>query len=200
MIERLLVIEPELNNSLQRLKAGDQSAFDLIFSKYYRYLVSIAYNYVNESEVAKDLTQDVFLDLWKRRESISIDQSIKFFLRRAVINRCLATKRKSDRITSADNNELIIVDNRLNDSTNEVVAYNDLQKKVDDIIHKLPDACRRVYKLSRQKHLSHKEIAEKLSISTKTIENQMTKALKTLRVGLKEAGFVSILSILFTSL
>lgn len=183
---------------IDRLKKGDKAAFDELFRSHYKYLVVIAHKYLNDTDGARDMVQDVFLDIWNRRESLKIDQSAKFFLRRAVINKCLARKRKSERITV--NSELVSIDNRGDNSTTDQVAFNDINDFVNNVINELPERCREVFILSRKMEMSHKEIAAKLNISTKTIENQMTKALKIMRVELKSKGFLSIIGIILSQL
>jgi len=189
----LLYLELEETVILQNLKKGDQSAFDTLFKTYYKYLVMIAYKYTGNQEASKDLVQEVYLDLWKRREVISIQQSIKFFLRKATINKCLARKRKTDRMVV--NSEITETFGGSEDSTTQKVAYNDLNNIVQGLVDELPERCKEVFIASRHKNLSHKEISELLGISVKTIENQMTKALKHLRVNLKKIGLISFLGV-----
>lgn len=179
---------------LKQLRQGDKNAFDELFRTHYKYLVVIAHKYLKDTDESRDMAQDVFLDLWKRREKINIQDSIKFFLRRAVINRCLATRRKSSRMTI--DSDMVGRDTSTTDNTAAHIAFNDLNGHVKQIIAGLPERCRDIYILSRQEQLSHKEIATKLNISTKTIENQMTKALKVLRLELKAKGFMTLLLIL----
>lgn len=190
----------ELNETLilKSLAKGDQASFDKLFRKYYKYLVSIAYTYVKDENAAKDMVQDVYLDLWNRRTTLNINQSIKYYLRRAVINTCLAAKRKTDRLEI--NSEKIDLNPGSVETTKNTVAYNELNNSVETIINTLPERCREIYILSRTRNLSHKEIATKLNISTKTIENQMTKALKTLRTELKKKGLLIIFGIILIQL
>ncbi len=183
---------------IDKLKLGDKAAFDELFRAHYKYLVVIAHKYLHDKDGARDIVQDVFLDIWKRRKQLNIDQSAKFFLRRAVINKCLARKRKSDRITI--NTELVSIDQRGDNSTSNQVDFNDINDFVNDIIKSLPDRCREVFILSRKKEMSHKEIAAQLNISTKTIENQMTKALKIMRLELKSKGFLPIIGLILSQL
>jgi len=183
---------------IDRLKQGDKTAFDELFRTHYKYLVVIAHKYLNDRDGARDKVQDVFLDIWNRRSQLQIDQSAKFFLRRAVINKCLAAKRKSDRITV--NSELVSMDSRGDNSTSDRVAFNDVNDFVNTVIDGLPERCREVFILSRKRDMSHKEIAAELNISTKTIENQMTKALKIIRLELKSSGFLSFMVIILNQL
>jgi len=197
ILNHLLVLELEEKIILQKLKAGDQSAFDSLFRSYYKYLVSIAFKYTQNLEMSKDLVQEVYLDLWKRKENIDIEYSIKFFLRKATINKCLATKRKSKKIVVNS----LITDNydSIDDTTNQEIRFNELNDVVERLVNELPERCKEVFIASRYKNMSHKEIAESLNISVKTIENQMTKALKYLRTNLKKLGLLTFLMVFFYS-
>ena len=173
---------------LNQLKAGDERAFDQLFRGYYKYLVVIAYQYIKDDHISKDLVQEVFMDLWKRREVIDIDFSLKYFLRRAVINKCLATAKKNSRMSFKED-----AGSELSTSFNEAekaFQMKELNEILEEAYAQLPERCRLIFKMSRQENLSHKEIAAKLDISTKTIENQITKALKIVREALKKYGVV----------
>lgn len=182
---------------ITKIKADDQDAFDVLFRKYYKYLVVTAYHYVKDDHQAKDMVQDVFCDFWQRRDQIEIANP-KAFLRRAIVNKCLASIRKNSRISYGE--DTIAPDYAAKKYVDESVDFNEVNTLIQDTVNQLPERCREVFKLSRFEQLSHKEIAERLNISVKTIENQMTKALKTLRNKLKEHGILGLLAIatLFT--
>jgi RNA polymerase sigma-70 factor, Bacteroides expansion family 1 len=180
---------------MEQIRAGDQTAFDNLFRQYYRYLVVVAFRYLKDDHRAKDMVQEVFLDFWKRRDTIRIEQSIKAFLRRAVVNNCLSTLRKNQRIDLKDSPDTNI--SRLQDKVDQIYEYKELEEVVEAAVRSLPERCQLIFRMSRQENLSHKEIAEKLDISTKTIENQMTKALKIIREALKKYGLLLFL-LLFT--
>ena len=181
---------------LQQLKAGNQQAFDELFRQYYRYLVIVAFRYLKDDHQAKDMVQEVFMDLWKRREVIQIEQSIKAYLRRAVVNKCLSALKKNQRTSLQETPDINISLHQ--DKVDQIYEYKELESVLADAIQSLPERCQLIFKMSRHENLSHKEIAEKLNISTKTIENQMTKALKVIRAALKEYGLL--LYLLFLSL
>ncbi|MFT4565489.1 MAG: RNA polymerase sigma-70 factor (family 1) [Saprospiraceae bacterium] len=174
---------------LQSLKDGNRAAFDKIFRSYYKYLFTIAFTYLKDEHRAKDIIQDVFLDLWNRREKIEIEYSIKYFLRRAVINGSMAALRKTNRISY----DITPITENVAVDDNDTLAYKEMSQIVKDAIISLPDKCQQVYCLSRDEGLSHKEIAQRLNISTKTIENHITKALKIIRIELKRMGLISVL-------
>lgn len=179
---------------IQRIKDGDQKAFDSLFRKYYKYLVVTAYHYVKDNNQAKDMAQEIFCDIWQRRKEIKINHP-KAFLRRAVVNKCLATIRKNSRIDYSD--ETSSFDIQSKKYVDEEISFNEVNQILKRVVESLPDRCKEIFKLSRFEQLSHKEIAAQLDISVKTIENQMTKALKIVRKELKEHGLLGIIILSF---
>ncbi|MEL6922891.1 MAG: RNA polymerase sigma-70 factor, partial [Bacteroidota bacterium] len=174
---------------LAGLNRGEDAAFRQIFDQYYKYLVVTAYNYVNDDAKAKDLTQDVFVELWKKRADIVITSSLKSYLRRSVINKALNWIKSQKRFDFGDES---LDQNWTSTETDAIRQLEgaDLQAIIQTAIDGLPERCRTVFKLSRFENLSHKEIAAQLNISTKTIENQMTKALKIIRAAVEQHGLV----------
>ena len=175
---------------IEQIKAGNQKAFDVLFTKYYKYLVVTAYQYVKDNHQAKDMVQEIFCDLWHRRGEIEISNP-KAYLRKAVVFKCLSSIRKNSRISY--NDETVEFNSSSKKFVDEVVGFNETNEVIQKIVASLPDRCREVFKLSRFEQLSHKEIAARLDISVKTIENQMTKALKVLRKELKEHGLLELI-------
>lgn len=178
----------------QKMKSGDERAFDQLFREYYKYLVVIAYQYLKDEHASKDAVQEVMCDLWRRRDVIKIEYSLKYFLRRAVINRCLATARKNNRISLEE--DAGVNQSTADNATEAAYQMKELNEVLEGAYAKLPERCLLIFKMSRHQGLSHKEIAAKLNISTKTIENQMTKALKIIRAALKEYGAIGFLLLL----
>lgn len=178
---------------LSGLIKGDQGSFDLAFSRYYKYLYVIAFKYVADSHRAKDIVQDIFLDLWKRRQSLSITYSLKFFLRKAVINRCLAEKRKEDRLVYSEQNPETKMSSKEESETPSVM---DMEAVLAKCLESMSEKSKRVFQLSRYEGYTHKEIAEYLGVSTKTIEHHITQALKQIRSAYKAHGFISIAGII----
>jgi RNA polymerase sigma-70 factor, ECF subfamily len=175
------------NNLLQQLAQGRQSAFRSIYDKYYRYLVVTAYQYLRDNDLARDTAQEVFADLWRRRQELPDLISLKAYLRRSVCNKALDILRHRKRWqTDAEIPEIVSNLNR----ADELAETLELTQAIQLAISELPEKCRAVFLLSRYEQQSHKEIATELDISSKTIENQMTKALKHLRMRLEEQGLM----------
>lgn len=162
---------------LKAIQAGDEVAFKIMYDKYYRMLCYSAYKTYPDEHKSKDFAQEVFLDLWRKRDSINIHTSIAAYLKRAVINKSIDFIR-AQRFNFGDTAEL--------EYQAEMPEESSEQDELKALIHKtaeqLPERCRLIFFMSRFENLSHKEIAANLEISEKTIENQITKALKILRV------------------
>ncbi len=165
---------------IRGLQQGDEKALQSIFNQYYKYLLVSAYNIVGDNAKAKDLVQDVFFEIWKKRSQIDIQFSLKAYLRKAVVNRGLNYLKMHQRIDWGDDH----FDTQAPDQTaspHTLVETSDLQTVINETINNLPPKCKTIFTLSRFEKIAHKEIAQQLDISTKTIENHITKALKLIR-------------------
>lgn len=160
----------------QKIQNGDESAFKSLFYHYHPTLVNLAYSYINDEATAKDLAQDVFVQIWQKRKDLHIRENLRGYLIRAVRNQCINHLKKKKAISL---NELEPATDPDPDGQ-ERLHLQDLRKKVQLAISHMPEACRAVYLLRRMEGLSLKEIARELNISTKTVENQLTKAHKIL--------------------
>jgi RNA polymerase sigma-70 factor (ECF subfamily) len=164
---------------LDRLRQGDRDAFDAVFRAHYPTLVGVAERIVGERAVGEEVAQDVMLELWRRHETISVDESLRAYLVRAARNRALnhlrhermkirtAPRAAGETVTQAE------APSRL--------AEEEIQAAVRRAVDGLPERCREVFELSRGQGLRYAEIASVLGISVKTVEAQMGKALRVLR-------------------
>ena len=167
------------------LQQGDESALKSIFNQYYKYLLVTAYNIVGDNSKAKDLVQDVFFEIWKKRSQINIQYSLKAYLRKAVVNRGLNYLKMHQRIDWGEEHFDVQTPDQTA-SPHTLVEASDLQTIINNTIDNLPPKCKTIFSLSRFEKISHKEIAQKLDISTKTIENHITKALKLIRTAVDQ--------------
>lgn len=169
-------------NLIQQIRQSSHTAFRELFQRYYQILLATAINLLTDVNLAKDVVQDVFLQLWKKRESLNIQSSVKAYLQRAVINKALNQIKARKRIT--DEKPLVTMEASFH-SAHDNLNAQDLNKAIEKALDTLPERCRLIFVLRRMEGYSHKEIAEMLDISTKTIENQITKALKVLKEAVK---------------
>lgn len=177
--------DPDL---FEALKANKQSALNAIFNRYWKPLYISAYNFLKEKELSEDMVQEVFYDLWRNREKIEITTSLKSYLYACVRYKVFNEFRRNKNIQKVTHIENL--DERMNAATPESkVMHKELIQSLEAIVSSLPSKCQQVYRMSREEQLSHKEISVKLEISTKTIENHMTKALKAIKNGLGKSLF-----------
>jgi RNA polymerase sigma-70 factor (ECF subfamily) len=172
----------ESNDLLERLRQGDEAAFDTIFREWYPSLVRSAESIVRSRAVAEEVVQDVMLELWRRRESLAKDSSPQAYLFQSTRNRALnhirheSVERKSE--------PELMRQTEMGASAPSQLVEEEIEVALRTAVSELPDRCREVFELSRTHGLKYAEIATTLGISVKTVEAQMGKALRSLRVKL----------------
>ncbi|HFC01018.1 MAG TPA: RNA polymerase sigma-70 factor [Phaeodactylibacter sp.] len=171
--------DQELISSLQN---GKEQAMDILFRRHYSSICRAVYRILKDNNLSEDIAQEVFLGLWKKRENLNITSSVQAYLKRAAINKSLNYIR-DQRIKLNDEVEMPLLSNNQS-STQQQLEADDLQKIINQTIDNLPKRCRVIFVLSRFEEMSYKEIATELNISIKTVENQISKALKILRTAL----------------
>lgn len=162
---------------VEAIKADDEKAYRMLFDRYYKYLLVTAYAYVKDENTIRDLTQDVFFEIWKKRKSLNIN-NVKPYLRRSVINKAL-NYIKAQRMDFEETDESFDLPEP--SKVQQKLEAEQLQEVINEAVESLPERCRVIFALRRYEELSLKEIAAKLDISPKTVENQLTKAMKVLR-------------------
>lgn len=175
---------------IKRLHQNDESALTELYSKYWQYLYITSYNVLRNKELCEDIVQEVFLSVWNRRMKLQIKVSLKSYLYACTRYQVFAQLRKNKEILRTD--LFTTMNQRIHyASTDAEIIYKELVQQVDSVVETLPNKCKKVYILSRNEHLSHLEISSRLHISTKTVENHITKALRILKKSL--GVFVSII-------
>lgn len=171
---------------LALIRSGDASALSIIYSRYWQPLFLAAYNILKDKAASEDILQDVFLQLCQRKEGLHISISLKAYL-------YAATRYGVYRYISKGKAREAVFGNlpeRLETQSPEAdLLLKEVHAQVLAIADSLPEKCREAFLLSRYEHLSHKEIAGRLHISPKTVENQIAKALRVLRASLGDAAF-----------
>lgn len=176
------------------LRQDKLSAFKEIYTRYWKKMYSEAFKRLKSKELAEEITQEIFANLWLKRHSLQITTTIGGYLHLAVVNQVIDQYRK-ELIREKYRENFKVIHTEADNSTEDLIMLKDLEYSIEAEVSQLPDKCRSVYQLSRIEHKTNKEIALHLGISEKTVENHLTKALKRLRVGLSH--YMMILIIIF---
>lgn len=176
-----MTLQPDYDDSelLLRLREGRKDAMSAIFRKYYSEVCKAIIRVVQQPETSEDIAQEVFYELWRKREELQITTSLRAYLRRAAMNRSLNFLR-DQRLQFEDVEQQTELESPQLSASDQLESA-ELEQLIQQAIQQLPDRCRAVFLLSRFEDLTYREIAEKLEISEKTVENQISKALKLLR-------------------
>ncbi len=169
--------------------------FEKLFQEYYASLLSYANSFLNNKEVSEDITQDVFMSLWIKKNEINFDDPIKPYLYKSTYNKVInylnsfEVKNKINDIDTVDNliNKEIIIFNQL-----DSLFLEEIHREIGSITEELSPQCKKVFILSRKMNLKNKEIAEFLSISEKAVEKNITKALNKIRAHLLKMDLISL--------
>ena len=164
-------------------------SFEELFRQHYSFVCQVVYRYVQDKSRVEDIAQELFAELWQKKDSLLIHTSIPAYLRRMAISRALNFIRDSkkynwDELDPASETVLNSVTQAA--TVIQSMEESELKKTIDGAIQALPEKCRIVFLLSRNDELSYAEISRELNISMKTVENQIGKALKLLRLALAE--------------
>jgi RNA polymerase sigma-70 factor (ECF subfamily) len=168
---------------LQLLRLGDESAFEAVYWKYSAWV----YNFFNvllyDKSLAEDLTQNVFLKIWEKRETLNPDEHFEaylFTIARHLAYRVTGDYPPTESLTASVHDRPENADI----STEQEIETASLREYIDSLVEQLPPARREIYRLSRIHHLSNREIAERLSLSVKTVETQLYRSLQFLKTKL----------------
>lgn len=164
-------------------KDVDIVKFETLYKQYYRTIYSYAAHFVNEHSVRMDIVQDVFGYVWENKETLQINKSIKSYLLTACHNTCLNYINKQ-KVRQKYVSKVLERDANYVDGY-DAVYVEELKAKIEVVLEELPEQCRKIFELSRIKGMKHKEIAELLNISPKTVEVQVYRALKVFKLALK---------------
>ena len=168
------------------LDEGNKKAFTDFYTQYFKRLLVESDKYVKDIYVAEEVVQDVFLKIWERSEDLAQIQSIKSYLYRSVIN---ASINYVNRQKNLEQHHQKIVSEFTEDQADQLDEENELIVLLFDEIEKLPPKCREAFKMNRFERLKYREIALKLDVSERTVENHIANALKLLREAmLKKRG------------
>jgi RNA polymerase sigma-70 factor (ECF subfamily) len=174
--------QDQINIQIEKMKAGDRESFNQVFRRYYSPMVRFCIRYVADSDLASEIVQDLFVKLWSNREKISFNTSFESYMLTSVRNSALTYINKER--SHAEANLRVFSEESDNTDPSETLQSNNLEESYRKILKDMPEKRREVFLASRYDGLKYSEIAEKLGISQKTVEAQMSAAIKQLREGL----------------
>ena len=160
-----------------------EAAFEEVFIEYYKGMYSYASIMLKNEAEAEEITQTVFVKLWEKRHSLVIESSLKSYLYRMVHNDCLNWLKRRSVVLSFQKEKIYSMKNERSNAEDKLASAQ-LNEQLSNALRELPQQCRTIFQLSRFEELKYREIAVQLGISEKTVENQMGKALKLLRMKL----------------
>lgn len=173
---------------IRQIKEGNIDAFNALFKAFYMPLYFSCRKFIASTDEAKDLLQNVFLRFWEKREEIDIHTSLKAYLFRSVQNECLNYLRSAPfhfgERNSQDNTRFEICDSEA--TPDSILSIIEMEQIIKNTIRQLPPLCKTIFILSRLKGLKNQQIAKKLNISVRTVDTQIYRALKILKVRLKD--------------
>ena len=161
----------------------DNWDFDSLFNAYYPRLLLYAIKVIQNKEQAEEIVQDVFMRFWLNSGGKKINYSIKAYLFRSVLNACIDFQQKEETLRKR-NHTLTIPSDII--EFEDPVLLEELNVAVKLAIEKLPDKCKEIFTLSREEGFSNKEISQKLDVSVKTVENQITRAIKKIKINISD--------------
>ncbi len=185
-------MESEADNLLEKLKNGDKDAFTRIFYIYNSRLSYFAKAYVIDEDIAANLVQDAFIQLWENKKKLNDNTSVAAYLYTITRNNCLnylkhqRVEAKYHQKVIKDGLELELNYGALRSLDYDLYDFEEVEKIIDKTIELLSPQCRQVFTMSRFENQSNVEIASKLDISVKAVEANITRALKIFRTELKD--------------
>lgn len=183
MISKIENIED--NHLVIKIKDDNKEAFNLLYYRYCKKLYYFSLKYLHNSEEAEELVQSVFTSVWIHRKSLDVTLSVKNYIYRSAVNYIYNHLKKKAIRTQFIESELQKGEFQSN-QTYDQVFFNDLEESINSIIKTLPSQQQQVFRLSRIESLTHEEIAQKLDISLRTVENHIYRALKIIKNKLKD--------------
>ncbi|WP_372775211.1 RNA polymerase sigma-70 factor [Mangrovibacterium sp.] len=169
---------------LSRIAQGDLKAYRILFDRHFSDLCNFLLSYLHDRRFAEEIALEIFTTIWEKSDQLNIHTSVKAYLYTAAKNRAISIFRrnKNHLLRSLDIEEQsVIADER----SHLYLENKELREIIQAAVDSLPDQSRKIYKMAWEENLSHKEIAEKLGLSPKTVENHVGIALRKLRTQLR---------------
>lgn len=168
---------------LEKLRAGDENAFVLIFDQYHRLLYALAYRYLKSMEDAEDAVQHTFMKLWEQHQAYDFSMGVRSLLF-TILKNYILNELRHQKVVMEKQYEIAQTNETVQPDFTDILADKDLKKHLYDLIHELPAQKREVCMLKITQGLSNQEIADKMHVSVPTVKSHYTQAIKTLRIGI----------------
>ena len=176
----------------RRIKYGAKDAYQLLFEKYAPRIYHFSLSYLKNEADAEELVQDVFLKVWEKREILDTSQNIKAYIFKIAINTIYDFIRHKNIERSFNDFAQINFDKTIN-NTWDTIIFKEMQITLKELVAQMPEQRRRVFRLSKIKGLTNDEIAHKLNLSKRTVENQLYRAIIFLKEHLKNNSVFALL-------
>jgi RNA polymerase sigma-70 factor (ECF subfamily) len=166
---------------IEQIRAGDESAFDALFTAWYSKLQAYAFSVLQNEAQAEEVVQTVFCRIWEKRRQWQVHTSMKAYLYGSVYHQCMDGLRRAKQVRKYQRHVLQSSIEGQAATASGKAELKELEAKLQYALLQLPDQCRAIFQLSRFGGLKYREIAEQLDLSVKTVEANVSKALKHLR-------------------
>lgn len=192
-------VQPQTDAELiLKIRAGDVRSFERVFNLYAENLVRYAATIVKNTDDAEDIVQQLFVAIWDKKGIPDVTGSLKSYLYRSVYNSSL-NKLKQVKVRESYAADSNYVSSEHAAAANHALEHKETAKRIEAAIEELPEQCKLIFRMSRLEQLKYQEIADQLGLSVKTVEAQMGKALKHMRVRLKDYLPTIIIYLLFNN-
>lgn len=197
----MMSVRGHANNSHFEMNTLDVKSFNRLFTEYYSKFLRFALGYVHDIEIAEDFVSEAFTTYWENYNILTDHGNPQAYILTAIKNKCLnhlkhlqVRQRAFQQINQYSESRLSISISLLRECDPEFLFSKEIQDIMKDTLNRLPHKTREIFNLSREKGLGHKEIADIMGLSTKAVEFHISKALKALRLSLRD--FITLLPIL----
>ncbi len=176
----------------ERIRKGDETAFELVYKSYVSRLYYFVYEYVPNTDIVENIVQETFMTLWNKRTTLADNTNLGAYLFTVARNNCLYKlrdrryKQRLFKSTDVDESELNENLDSLSAIDMSLISFSEIEQIIEHTIRRLPPQCRTVFLLSRFEDKKNREISEELGISLKTVEMHVSRALKLFRTTLKD--------------
>lgn len=162
---------------------GETETFEMLFKTHFKSLYAYAYTIVKDEMAAEEMVQNVFLRIWEKKGGVDIQTPALAYLYKSVYHESL-NYLKHQKVKAAYQAHTVYQMKNQSDHASKKVMLSELQHQINRALNELPEQCRTIFQMSRFEELKYQEIADRLGLSIKTVENQIGKALKIMRIKL----------------